>query len=81
MQTFALALHELAMNAVKQGALSRPEGRLQVRWDVKQGEEGGAAPACGVGWDRRERIERARPYQLGRRRATSRGRMACAAPS
>ena len=27
-QTFALIIHELATNAVKHGALSRPEGRL-----------------------------------------------------
>jgi two-component system CheB/CheR fusion protein len=34
-QTFALALHELATNAVKYGALSQEEGRLHVTWDVK----------------------------------------------
>ena len=38
-QTFALALHELATNAVKYGALSLPEGRLQVRWDVERSED------------------------------------------
>jgi PAS domain S-box-containing protein len=31
-QTFALALHELATNTVKYGALATPEGRLSVRW-------------------------------------------------
>jgi hypothetical protein len=30
-QTLALALHELVTNALKYGALSRPEGRLVVR--------------------------------------------------
>jgi two-component sensor histidine kinase len=34
-QTFALALHELATNALKHGALSRPEGRLEVIWDLE----------------------------------------------
>jgi two-component system CheB/CheR fusion protein len=32
-QTFALALHELATNAVKYGALAHPEGRLSVHWE------------------------------------------------
>ncbi|MGI4946816.1 MAG: sensor histidine kinase, partial [Janthinobacterium lividum] len=39
-QTLALALHELATNAVKHGALSRPGGRLQVRWKVVRREDG-----------------------------------------
>jgi PAS domain S-box-containing protein len=33
-QTLALALHELATNAVKHGALGTPEGRLAVRWRI-----------------------------------------------
>ena len=41
-QTFALAIHELATNALKHGALSRPEGRLEVKWSVipSKSEEG-----------------------------------------
>ena len=33
-QAIGLALHELATNAVKHGALSVPQGRLAISWDV-----------------------------------------------
>jgi two-component system CheB/CheR fusion protein len=33
-ETFALAMHELATNAIKYGALSEPKGRLDVSWRV-----------------------------------------------
>ena len=36
-QTFALALHELATNAVKYGALSSADGHLFVTWRVEPG--------------------------------------------
>jgi PAS domain S-box-containing protein len=36
-QTFALALHELTPNALKPGARSRPEGRLEVSWTQVRG--------------------------------------------
>ncbi|WAJ31290.1 PAS domain S-box protein [Antarcticirhabdus aurantiaca] len=39
-QTFALAIHELATNAVKYGALSDENGRLRVSWRVGQDETG-----------------------------------------
>ena len=80
MQTFALALHELATNATKYGALAQREGRLVVRWRrarlaggpglrVEWTEGGVAMPALGAapqgGGYGRELIERALPYQLG----------------
>lgn len=82
-QTLALALHELATNAVKYGALSCPEGQLLVQWDVREEADGrrlwvdwresGVAdmPARDArprgGGYGRELIERALPYQLGAR--------------
>ncbi|RHW17536.1 PAS domain-containing protein [Sphingomonas gilva] len=82
-QTFALALHELATNAVKHGALSSPQGRLAVRWTVRQRDgkdylhvdwrESGIAnmiegkTSPGHSGYGRELIERALPYQLGAR--------------
>ena len=48
-QTFALALHELATNAIKYGALRQPEGRLEVRWWLDQ-RDGSAEPWLHVDW-------------------------------
>lgn len=48
----SLALHELATNAIKYGALSRPEGRVSVQWKVREGmlhlgwEESGGPPVA-----------------------------------
>lgn len=78
-QTLVLALHELATNAVKYGALGQPQGKIVVTWDVaEKGTERHARLAwreSGVvmpddGRPRRkgygsELIEQALPYQLG----------------
>jgi PAS domain S-box-containing protein len=74
-QTLALALHELATNAVKYGALGDPRGALSVSWNVGAPdrlalvwrESGvvmpvGQTPRVGYG---REMIEEALPFVLG----------------
>ncbi len=40
-QTLAMALHELATNAVKYGALGQPDARLVIRWDLSDDPEKG----------------------------------------
>ncbi|WP_416357724.1 PAS domain-containing protein [Aureimonas phyllosphaerae] len=79
-QTFALAIHELATNAVKYGALSQDEGRLAVHWRLCEADSGlrrlvvdwiesgperpVAPPPLPGGGYGRELIEKALPYQL-----------------
>lgn len=46
-ETMGLAMHELATNAVKYGALSREGGRIAVTWAV---EEGRGAPLLRFRW-------------------------------
>jgi two-component system, chemotaxis family, CheB/CheR fusion protein len=49
-ETFALALHELATNAIKYGALSQPAGRVDVSWRLD-----GTANPTQLTFDWRER--------------------------
>jgi PAS domain S-box-containing protein len=77
-QTLALALHELATNALKYGAIGQPSGRLDVTWRVEAAD--GQCPRIILEWTEsgvsmpdvpstrrgygRELIERALPHQL-----------------
>jgi PAS domain S-box-containing protein len=78
-QALGLALHELATNAVKYGALAQPSGELTVNWEVRSEkspaslalewvESGVAMASSDAGRARKgygsELIERALPYQL-----------------
>ncbi|MCJ9702334.1 MULTISPECIES: CheR family methyltransferase [unclassified Bradyrhizobium] len=38
-ETFALAIHELATNALKYGALSQPSGRVEITWRIDEGRD------------------------------------------
>ncbi|MCR5875046.1 PAS domain-containing protein [Phenylobacterium sp. J426] len=79
-QTLAMALHELATNAMKYGALRQPQAHLQVTWSFEAEGPGGKpwlhidwretgveVPAAGAprAGQGRELIEQALPYQLG----------------
>lgn len=51
-QILALALHELATNAIKHGALGTPDGRLHVNWSLVC-DDGSAQPWLSVDWRER----------------------------
>lgn len=48
-QTLALALHELATNAVKYGALGQPEGHLAISWHMVEPDRRGR-PRLRIEW-------------------------------
>jgi PAS domain S-box-containing protein len=48
--SLALAIHELATNAVKHGALSAPEGRVSIRWSREDAPDG---PRLALTWAER----------------------------
>lgn len=50
-ESFALAIHELATNALKYGALSAPSGRIDVNWRIDEGKD---APALIFEWRERD---------------------------
>jgi two-component sensor histidine kinase len=50
-QTFALLVHELATNATKYGALSRPDGKVAIHWSI---EGAGAEARFKFQWQERD---------------------------
>ncbi len=70
-----LALHELTTNALKYGALSTPTGRVDVRWNIVEGDvvtiewKENGVPLTDLSPDRhgfgRELIERGLPSEIG----------------
>ncbi|MEQ5786837.1 PAS domain S-box protein [Erythrobacter sp. NFXS35] len=79
-QTLAMALHELATNAIKHGALSQPAAKLHISWSLLC-DPGSEYPLLRIDWREmgvtmppdvaqrpgghgRELIEQALPYQL-----------------
>jgi PAS domain S-box-containing protein len=50
-QNFSLAVHELATNAAKHGALSRSEGSVDIRWTVAAN---GSGPMLQFAWQERD---------------------------
>lgn len=67
-QAMALALHELATNAVKYGALRQPPGKLSVHWKLRENE---GDPRVLLEW-RESGVKIAQPPPEGRRRGYGR---------
>lgn len=65
-QTLALAIHELATNARKYGALATESGRLSVTWRIERAADGAACLA--LEWAEtgiEQRLDRADPQRFG----------------
>lgn len=57
-RSFALVVHELATNAAKYGALSRPDGHLRVQWTV--GRKG-----LSLAWTEKSGAAMTKPFEPG----------------
>jgi PAS domain S-box-containing protein len=67
-QNLGLALHELATNAIKYGALSVPKGRVRVTWDVR---DVGGAKVLHLVWSEHDGPEVKPPTRAGFGRVVS----------
>lgn len=61
-QAIGMALHELATNAAKYGALSRDGGRISIRWFADAGE---GTPTFTMTWSERDGPAVAAPTRVG----------------
>lgn len=59
--SFSLALHELATNAAKYGALSVPSGRVSIQWEILEGDN----PRLVMAWRERGGPAVAPPHRKG----------------
>lgn len=71
-QTLAMALHELATNALKYGALQHPGARLEVSWTIEQGSSD--QPGDGEPWLRVDWTEHGVPIASGDATRSGQGR-------
>jgi PAS domain S-box-containing protein len=62
-QTIGLAIHELATNAVKYGALAQSNGKLDIEWNI---DEQGPVPRVKLNWiERNVRMPAEQPKRKG----------------